>query len=221
MNKFKEQFESYTSEHLIEKRALGDDLADEAHRAIEEIFAERGEYLPPRPSAAIDIKRQKKTNRSWLEISAWIFILLLVNGVSKTLAHTWFGVVFTVCFVAYLVIKWVLRKTLSKEERAAHDEQKRIDDEGLYELMVVAAKGDTKRVEELLNYGADVNVVSVNGATALMYAARNNHVAIAKALINAGANVNAANDKKSTALSIAEKQQHTEMAELLKLHGAR
>jgi Ankyrin repeats (3 copies) len=203
LNNFKETFANYTSEHLLEKRALGDDLADEAHKAIEEIFAERGEYLPPRPTQAIDVQRQRGANRTWFEMGGWIFLLLFVNGVAKSLAHTWVGVIFTAGVVVYVIVKWFHTKSLSKEEQAELKEQERIKDDGLYELMVVAAKGDAQR------------------ATALMYAARNNHVEIAQALIRSGAKVNVANDKKSTALSIATKQNHTEMVELLKQHGAR
>lgn len=221
MSHYKKTFANYTSEHLLEKRALGSDLADEAHRAIEEIFAERGEYLPPIPTQAIDVQRQKRVSRSWFEVGGWIFLLLFINGIAKQVAHTWVGIVFTVGVVIYALVKWFHTKSLSKEEQAELKEQERIKDDGLYELMVVAAKGDLQRVKELLDYGADVNVVSVNGATALMYAARNNHIEIAKTLIDAGANVNVANDKKSTALSIASKQQNNEMVELLKQHGAR
>jgi Ankyrin repeats (3 copies) len=221
MSHYKKTFANYTSEHLLEKRALGNDLADEAHRAIEEIFAERGEYLPPIPTQAIDVQRQKRVSRSWFEVGGWIFLLLFINGIAKQVAHTWVGIVFTVGVVIYALVKWFHTKSLSKEEQAELKEQERIKDDGLYELMVVAAKGDLQRVKELLDYGADVNVVSVNGATALMYAARNNHIEIAKTLIDAGANVNVANDKKSTALSIASKQQNNEMVELLKQHGAR
>jgi Ankyrin repeats (3 copies) len=221
LNNFKETFSNYTSEHLLEKRALGDDLAVEAHKAIEEIFVERGEHLPPKPTQAIDVQRQRGTKRTWFEMGGWIFLLMFVNGVAKSLAHTWVGVILTACVVVYVIVKWFHTKSLSKEEQAELKEQERIKDDGLYELMVVAAKGDAKRVRELLDYGADVNVVSVNGATALMYAARNNHVEIAQALIRAGAKVNVTNDKKSTALSIATKQNHTEMVELLKQHGAR
>lgn len=221
MNKFKESFANYTSEHLLEKRALGDDLADEAHKAIEEIFAERGEYLPPKPTQAIDVQRLKGVNRSWFEIGGLAFLVLFTNAVAKQIALTWVGVIFTFGVVIYVIVKWFHKKSLSEEELVELKEQERIKDDGLYELMVVSAKGDFVRVEELINYGADVNVVSVNGSTALMYAARNNQIDIAKKLILAGANVNAANDKKSTPLTIAEKQQHHAMIELLKQNGAK
>lgn len=221
MNVYKQPFSNYTSEHLIEKRALGNELADEAHKAIEEIFAERGEYLPPKPTQTIDVSSQKKKQQSWFEISGWIFVLLFVNGISEFIAQTWIGYVISVCFFAYLLAKWLHEKSLSTDEKQELDEQKKIADDGLYELMVSAAKGDLVRVGELIDYGADVNVVSVNGSTALMYASRNNQIKIAEKLILAGANVNAKNDKKSTPLTIAEKQQHYAMIELLKQHGAK
>ncbi|MDM0028118.1 hypothetical protein [Variovorax saccharolyticus] len=48
---FKEQYSPCSSEYLLKRRALGSELASEAHDAIEEIFRERGEHLPPRPQA--------------------------------------------------------------------------------------------------------------------------------------------------------------------------
>lgn len=53
LSHFKEQFSNYSAEYLLEKRALGDELADEAHAAIEEIFRERGDLLPDRPNRPV------------------------------------------------------------------------------------------------------------------------------------------------------------------------
>lgn len=53
MSEFKKQFSDLSSEYLLELRARGDEQSDESHRAIEEIFAERGEHLPEKPKAPI------------------------------------------------------------------------------------------------------------------------------------------------------------------------
>jgi len=48
MSVLKDHYSQYTSEYLLKRRTLGVDLSDEAHSAIERIFEERGESLPPR-----------------------------------------------------------------------------------------------------------------------------------------------------------------------------
>jgi Ankyrin repeats (3 copies) len=220
LNKFKEIFANYTSEHLLEKRALGNNLAEEAHKAIEEIFAERGEHLPLKPTKVIHVQRQKRVNRSSFEMGGLLVLTLFINGIADQMAHTLVGIIVTVVVIAFALIKWLYERTLTKEDLEQVREQQKIEDDGLSELMVAAAKGDLQRVIELLEFGADIDDVSVSGATALMYAARNNHFKIAQVLINGGADVNLVSHKNSTALSLASKQNHTQMIELLKQHGA-
>ena len=53
MDDFKKQFSGLTSEYLLQLRTRGDKFPDEAHRAIEEIFAERGEHLPAKPKTPV------------------------------------------------------------------------------------------------------------------------------------------------------------------------
>lgn len=48
MDALKDYYSQYSSEYLLERRALGPELSDEAHGAIERIFEERGEHLPLR-----------------------------------------------------------------------------------------------------------------------------------------------------------------------------
>lgn len=51
MNSYHHAFSQRRSDYLLERRALGDGLSDEAYEAIEALFAERGEALPARPLA--------------------------------------------------------------------------------------------------------------------------------------------------------------------------
>jgi ankyrin repeat protein/formylmethanofuran dehydrogenase subunit D len=57
------------------------------------------------------------------------------------------------------------------------------------QLLEAAAEGDLVLVEALLDYGADVDVTTPRGETALSLAARNNHPGVAMALIGKGADV--------------------------------
>ncbi len=58
------------------------------------------------------------------------------------------------------------------------------------ELVEAAQKGDLKRVQDLLNKGADVETKNSDGITPLMAAAFNNHLEIMKLLLEREANVN-------------------------------
>lgn len=81
---------------------------------------------------------------------------------------------------------------------------------------MVVVKGDFELVKKLVDMGADVNEVSKNGMTPLMYAARYNKVDILKLLIENGANVKVKNPKNSfTALRYAELSNATEAYNIL------
>jgi ankyrin repeat protein len=82
--------------------------------------------------------------------------------------------------------------------------------------MLASAEGDLQRSKDLVAYGANVNATSYNGSTALMYAARNNHLSIVKLLIENGADKEIENEKKSTALSLSQTYNSNEVNEYLK-----
>lgn len=217
MNNFKQQFSELTSEYLLQMRARGDHLSDEAHQATEEIFLERGEDLPPRPTKPILVTSRRNSGgiEELLRISAFLVIAFMVSVAAHMLAHAWIGVVFTLAMIIYLVTKWARRKALSSDEKAREDEEKKIEDEGLTEIMVCAANGDLVRIRELVSYGVNVNDHSPSGATALMYAARNNQLVVVEFLLSSGADVTRKTEKNSTALDIAKKYGHREVAALL------
>ncbi len=223
MSTYKEMFANYTSEALLQKRALGDELADEAHRAIEEIFADRGEQLPPRPTMPIFIAEpgkpiSKVSGAAWSVF--WIAVVLTTVGASKALAHTWIGIVAALCVLAYLVVNWVRKQSQSPEERMEEAVASQAAREGLTELMVLASNGDLVRIKELVAFGTSVNTQSPAGTTALMYAARNNHLEVARFLLSAGAGAHVTSKNGSSAVSIAKKFGHGELAAILERHGA-
>ena len=248
MNGFNKQFSDWTSEHLLQLRARGDELSDDAHQAIEEIFAERGEHLPVKPKTPIFITNNDslasssskffKANETptsgvgkFIKSAAFyllailaIYLAILAIGfasiIGKAYANTWFSVLAMVGIGIYLIANWLRRQKLSSAEKEREDSEKEAREEGLSEIMVCAVSGNLERIRELIEYGGDVNSKSFSGATALMYAARNNHLSIVKFLLIAGADLNLKTDKKSTASDIAKKFGHLEIAELLERHVA-
>jgi ankyrin repeat protein len=74
------------------------------------------------------------------------------------------------------------RAELSAAEQYGH---------GHTSLMQAALDGDTERVRELINQGADINRRDDNGRTALMFVVINRHDETMKVLLEHGADVNA------------------------------
>lgn len=223
MNEFKKQFSDFSSEYLLELRARGDDLSDEAHRAIEALFAERGERLPAKPTKPIFIAKDATPTGSterFFKFGGFILLALVVNAIAKQLAHTWVGVLITLFMVIYFVVNWLRRQTLTPNEKEREDIERKAQDEGLTELMVCAANGNLARIRELVEFGGNVNSKSIAGTTALMYAARNNHLAIVEFLLEAGADPTLKSEKQSTAIDIARKFGHSEIAACLEQHAA-
>ncbi|WER48608.1 ankyrin repeat domain-containing protein [Cupriavidus sp. WKF15] len=221
MSSFKETLQRYDSAYLLQRRALGDELSEDAHATIEAILTERGEAVPPRPAAPILLDGSGRSRRvESLGKGAGQFLLVIVTMVfAKMLAHTWIGLVASVALILYFAYGWLRHWTLTPAQREARHQAKLVEQNGLTELMQSAADGDLTRVNDLLRYGVDVNARSGRGATALMYAARNNRLEIADALVAAGADVNVRSEGNSTALSIASRFGHQALADFLRQHG--
>ena len=88
------------------------------------------------------------------------------------------------------------------------------------ELILAADAGDTKKVNELLKSGSDVNAKNIYEMTALMYAAEGNYTRIVKNLLKAGADINAVNNEGSTSLIIAAIHGSEEVIDVLVDAGA-
>jgi len=76
---------------------------------------------------------------------------------------------------------------------------------GLTELMTASALGNLGEVCRLISAGEDVNARSPSGATALIYATRNDHGNVIRALLNAGADASLRTELGTTAHSLAVK----------------
>jgi hypothetical protein len=213
---FKERFKNTETDYLLQRRAHGSELNPNAHIAIENILTERGESFPPIPLKSIEvvIANDRKPNNGFKKFGGLIiFAVGLV--LAKAFAHTMIGVAFGIAALIYYCVIWLKRQTLSEEDRKKADEEAKAAQDGLTELMKCSADGDIQRVQELIDYGENINTKTLSGSTALMYAARNGHKDIVELLIISGANVKTKTDKGSTASSIAKKNGHDEINKLL------
>lgn len=89
---------------------------------------------------------------------------------------------------------------------------------GMTALQKAVHKGDLKRVQELLDKGADINEWKFG--TALIFAASENRLEIAKLLIERGADVNVLGTNGWTALGFAASESYGDMVDLLIGKGA-
>ncbi|KAG9411464.1 hypothetical protein AC1031_017099 [Aphanomyces cochlioides] len=86
--------------------------------------------------------------------------------------------------------------------------------------MLAAKLGCLDIVQQCLAAGANVDHVSANGATALMYAAKAGFTAITQVLLDARANVHVVDNRGETAIKLAVRRGHSNIAWLLFDHGA-
>ncbi|RLU15911.1 hypothetical protein DMN91_011668 [Ooceraea biroi] len=100
------------------------------------------------------------------------------------------------------------------------------DDTNMTPLILAASAGREKVVNTLLTEGADVNATTVDGHSALQYAASKNWKAICMALLEKDANVNIADKRDqrdaygNTPLHLACEEDRVEEAKLLVARGA-
>ena len=88
-------------------------------------------------------------------------------------------------------------------------------------LVVMAARGDARKVAELLSKGAKVDTRDKSGFTPLLAAAQGGHTEVCKLLLETGkANVKETTPKGNTPLLLAARRGHTEVCELLLENGS-
>ena len=88
-------------------------------------------------------------------------------------------------------------------------------------LIDAAAEGDTRRVEDLLNRGANIETHARDDWTPLTIAAREGHYETVKLLLDKGAKVNAKEGGGHTPLFWAKKYKRQQVIELLKGAGSK
>ncbi|MEQ1590797.1 MAG: hypothetical protein ABL892_00260 [Thiobacillaceae bacterium] len=122
MNKdrFKAEYDSYTSEHLLQLRARGDGLVDDAHAAIEEVLTDRGESVPPRPKLAVDTRAQTQPNGQWIQsLMVGIFFMCIAAFLEQVLKGSGLvGGLFSLIIAAFFLVRWIKDKRLAPELHA-------------------------------------------------------------------------------------------------------
>ena len=88
------------------------------------------------------------------------------------------------------------------------------------DLIVAAANGNIQRVQELLEYGADINIKNYDGDTVLIEASYRGYTEIVRLLLEKGADPNIKNRFEQTALMMASTRGYTKIVRLLLENGA-
>ena len=88
-------------------------------------------------------------------------------------------------------------------------------DDDVPELWMAAAEGDTAKVQQLVEAGAEIAWEDEFGSTALHCACTNGHVLCARLLLTGRASVDQTNKNGATALHVACCDGHDNCAELL------
>lgn len=226
MNSLIENLNNYSSEYLLGRRALGDQLSDEAHQAIEKILIERNVTLPPIPKESIDVNNngftggeKKKASMITIILIADLILLIISGVMGKILAKTsigfYFFVISIVLWICYFLYEYFRKSNLNPEQKEEEEKIKKIESEKITDLMLASAEGNFDRAMDLISYGANINNVSKNGSTALMYASKNGHVDIVKLLLKNDADKEIINNKGSTALSLSKSFNRHEVTEYL------
>lgn len=219
MNKdrFKAEYDSYTSEHLLQLRARGDGLVDDAHAAIEEVLTSRGESVPLRPKLAVDTRAQTQPNGQWIQrLIVGIFFMGIAAFLVQVLKGSGLvGGLLSLIIAVFFLVRWIKNRNLAPELRAKKQAFARIGEDGFTELMFYAAEGDIDRVRDLVNYSGKVNAQDDKGGTALIYASKNGHFEMVKFLLMSDAKVELRTKNGLSALDIAKRSEHFEIAGLL------
>ena len=124
---------------------------------------------------------------------------------------------YLICCIAGLQ---VFAQEPSEPDTAAIDTSDYISGDLDYNLLIAAYRGYSSEILRLLNLGADINTVSYDGVTPLMYAAEKGHFMACKVLILNGADLEKKPENGITALMSAVRANYLNIAELLIRNGA-
>lgn len=220
MNQFLEEFRELDTDFLLSRRALGRDaMSTEAHEAIEQVLKERNVDCPPIPTAPItlDMGSLRVKRPQWVSVAGGLVIMFIGGVFIEFFKRTWVGVAVGAAGLTWILFAWLWRESLDPDARAVYDDKKAIQEGALTDLMQAAGAGDLGRLQELIRYGVNVNERSLNGSTALMFAARNNHVDVVRLLLAAGADSQIKTDKGNTAHNFAAKAGHQQVLQILSI----
>lgn len=107
-----------------------------------------------------------------------------------------------------------LRQEVDQDKESSHHQRWDNDNKSTFFYQGIR-NGSIEECRQLLNSGVDINTTDNTGQTALMIAAKSNHLKLAKYLIKNGASVNMSGVSGLTALHYAALENHHQMARLL------
>lgn len=121
----------------------------------------------------------------------------------------------------FLVLLLLHRPAFSGDDlAAANAKADTIHSNGKTALMVAAKNGDSDRVRQLIEQGADVNRANNNGGTSIMYAALSGNPETVTVLLRHHADVNLPARNGWTALMVASAKGYFDVAKILLDNGA-
>lgn len=165
-------------------------------------LAEKLSTHPPLPKRIEAIQRYVDPHRASIFRSSKMALVIIISACLVVVAMFITGVAFS--------------SQLMKLASGAFEESYRDED-----LLDAAMNGETARVIELLEQGANPDAADYGGWTALMSAIDQNNADMARALLNAGATTDLVEDEyENSALTIAISNGYEEVAELLLGHEA-
>jgi len=119
-----------------------------------------------------------------------------------------------------LAFAFVFLSATAQTEKQYNDTSYFIPFDNDFNLIMSASKGHLKNVSSLLERGADINSITVDGITSLMYATENGDIDMIRLLLENSANPNLKPYNGVTALISACKANNFEIAEYLITNGA-
>jgi ankyrin repeat protein len=129
---------------------------------------------------------------------------------SKIIVNIFTTKVFSGLAITFLLLVFV-QNTFSQAAKVTTKDSLEVN----YNFIVAASQGDTKKVNEYINLGVNINFRDAQGGTALFYAVNNGHQEVVKTLLYYGINPNIGNSENYTPLMAACANGDLDMAQLL------
>lgn len=87
-------------------------------------------------------------------------------------------------------------------------------------LFQASANGNLELLKELLDEGANINIISQNGYTPLHRASQNGHTAVVEFLLSKGADAGVESNDRETPLTLAVKNGRSDIETMLRKYTA-
>ncbi|MFA6456460.1 MAG: ankyrin repeat domain-containing protein, partial [Bacteroidota bacterium] len=153
------------------------------------------------------VKKNPKDFEAWYNLGYAYYMVGYYEGMNKAFQQCHqLTTIHDESIAKFPIDNWVLGRFGTESV----DTEKRISP-----LIAASRDGNRSTVDSLLQYSKNIDVMDIDGKTALIYAAENGNTEIVRSLINAGANVNAQDNRGNTALHLACLSNHYETVTML------